>query len=361
MILLQRQEQSMTGALPETTSHEAVHLVDEPELGLFGVIAIHSTVLGPAGGGCRIWRYDTRAELLADALRLSRGMTYKNAMAGLPMGGGKAVLQIEPGFDRGAALGAFGRAVERLGGRYVTAEDVGSSVEDMRVIAGETRHVAGLPVASDAAIAGGDPSPWTALGTFLSIELAVRRRLGRSLDGVTVAVQGLGNVGGALCRMLSDAGARLIVADTDRRKALLMCNVNGATECAVERIHAAEADVFAPCALGGAITAQTASELHASVVCGAANNQLAADDLGRQLRERGVLYAPDYVVNAGGIINVAAEWLREPGAAVEARVRRIPERLAAVFDRAETEDVATNVAADRLVDAMLAEAREVAA
>jgi leucine dehydrogenase len=277
------------------------------------------------------------------------------------MGGGKAVLQIEPGFDRRAALRAFGRAVERLGGRYVTAEDVGTGVEDMRVIASETRHVAGLPIASSGAVAGGDPSPWTALGTFLCLESAVRRRLGRSLDGVTVAVQGLGNVGGALCRMLADAGARLIVADTDQRRVLLMGHVNGATACPVDRIHAAEADVFAPCALGGAINAQTVDELRASIVCGAANNQLASDALGGLLHDRGVLYAPDYVVNAGGIINVAAEWLGEPRATVADRVRRIPDRLAAVFDRAEAENVAPHIAADRLVDAMLAEAREVAA
>lgn len=343
-----------------THSHEAVHLIDEPALGLFGVIAIHSTLLGPAAGGCRVWRYPDREAVVEDALRLSRGMTYKNAMAGLPLGGGKAVLTIAEGADRTKALRAFGRAIEDLGGSYITAEDVGTSESDMRLVAQETRFVSGMPRTGHEA-AGGDPSPWTALGVFLSIEAAVARRLGSTLSGVRVAVQGVGNVGGSLCRMLVDAGAKLVIADRDARRVRLLENVLGATPCSTDQIHAANADVFAPCALGSALNAETIDGLQAAIVCGAANNQLADDRFGEMLKARGVLYAPDYVVNAGGIISVSAEWLGESRASVDERVRRIPKRLADVLDRAEAERTPTHAAADSIVEEQLAAAQPVLA
>ena len=342
----------MTHAHPDRL-HESVHLIDRPEIGLFGVIVIHSTLLGPAAGGCRLWRYADRGAVVEDARLLSRGMTYKNAMAGLPLGGGKAVLTIAEGADRALALRAFGHVVEDLGGRYITAEDVGTTVGDMRLVAEETRFVSGLPTVGSEA-AGGDPSPWTALGVFLSIEAAVARKLGSTLDGVKVAVQGVGNVGGALCRMLVDAGASIVIADQDSRRVRLLENVLGAKACSTDEIHCAEVDVFAPCALGGALNSETVKTLKATIVCGAANNQLAEHSLGQTLTTRGVLYAPDYVVNAGGIISVAAEWLGESRVTVDERVRRIPERLLKVLDQAQAERLPTNVAADRAVEELLA-------
>jgi leucine dehydrogenase len=280
-------------------------------------------------------------------------MTYKNAMAGLPLGGGKAVLTIAPQADRRAALHAFGEVVERLNGRYVTAEDVGTSTADMECVAQVTSFVSGLPRRARSGAAGGDPSPWTALGVFLSLRLAVERRLDRDLVGVRVAVQGLGNVGGALCRRLTKAGAKLVVADVDPTRVEAACAELGAMACSWQDIHRADVDVFAPCALGGALDEALVAELKARVVCGGANNQLAESKIGGVLRDRGVLYAPDYVVNAGGIINVAAEWLGEAEAEVDARVRGIPERLGHVLDRADALGISTDVAADQLVEAML--------
>jgi leucine dehydrogenase len=287
--------------------------------------------------------YVTADAALTDALRLSRGMSYKNALADLATGGGKAVLyRTAPNADRAAVFQAFGDAVEMLGGRYVTAEDVGTSVADMEVVARRTRYVAGLPTRSGQA--GGDPSPWTALGVFVSIEAA----LDRPLSGSRIAVQGLGSVGYKLCERLHEAGARLVVADVDAERVRAAQRAFGAEAAAVDRIHAVAAEVFSPNALGGVLNIDSIPELGAQVVCGGANNQLATPQDGERLFARGVVYAPDYVVNAGGIINVMAEYNGEPGAGVEARVLRIGERVRDILTQARAE----HRSADQVADTM---------
>lgn len=339
-------------SFPALPPQQVVPLHD-PASGLEGLIAIHSTNLGPAAGGCRLWPYQSVADASTDALRLAEGMTYKNALAGLPLGGGKAVINLPRGhFPREALFRAFGRAVERLDGRYVTAEDVGTNVADMEFVARETRHVAGLTAKPEAA--GGDPSPWTALGVFRAMEVAVRRRLRTSLSDVTVAVQGLGHVGFALCELLNEAGAKLIVAEPRSDVAARAAVLFDAEVMGVGAILGARADVFAPCALGGIIDRAAVSKLRAKVICGAANNQLATPAQGDQLAERGILYAPDYVVNAGGIINVAAEHLGWSKADARDRVTRIGRRLGEVLDRAYAAAIAPNHAADELARSIVA-------
>ncbi|MFS0773231.1 Glu/Leu/Phe/Val family dehydrogenase [Sphingomonas sp. 1P08PE] len=331
---------------------EHVHVVTDEATGLECVIALHSTALGPAAGGCRLWSYDGREAMVADACRLAQGMSYKNALADLPFGGGKAVIRRPAGdLSRPALFAAFGRAVATLGGSYVTAEDVGTSVEDMRVVAGETRHVAGLP--ARAGQVGGDPSPFTARGVFLSMQLAVRRRLERDLSECTVAIQGVGHVGASLARMLHDAGARLIVADVDAAAAARVSVALGAEVASVQAIAAARADVFAPCALGGVLHPGTIGRMTAKLVCGAANNQLRDPADAALLADRGILYAPDIVVNAGGIINVAAEYLGWSADEVAARVAATPDRLARVLDRAERDGTTTHAAAEALACARI--------
>lgn len=321
------------------------HVLDNEDVGLSGVIALHSSALGPAAGGCRLWHYADHAAATADAERLAEGMSYKNAVAGLPLGGGKAVLRRPQGmFDRTAFFRAFGEAVERLGGRYVTAEDVGTTVDDMTDVAGVTRHVAGLPAQDGRP--GGDPSPWTARGVFVAMQRAAERRLGRELADCTVAIQGVGHVGSSLAMMLHEAGARLIVADVDSAAVARVAAATGADVASVSGVLAARADILAPCALGGVLNESSIPKLVAKLVCGAANNQLATPQDGLRLADRGVLFAPDYVVNAGGIINVAAEYLGWDTAAVRERVDATGERLIDVLDLADAQGVAANVAAD---------------
>jgi leucine dehydrogenase len=344
----------MVGSLAAPSQHESIHYIDDVDTGLTGVIIIHSTSLGPAAGGCRLWPYASHADLVTDARRLAEGMSFKNALAGLPFGGGKAVLMAPLQSSRTDVFQAFGRAVANLDGRYVTAEDVGTGVADMEQVRCQTRFVAGLT--QRFGYAGGDPSPWTALGTFEAMKLAAARRHDTDLVGLTVAVQGLGNVGRSLCQLLAVAGARLVVADVDRARVDHVTQLFNATPCAPELIHRVPADIFAPCAMGGALSEASISELRATIVCGAANNQLATVEDGHRLHKRGVLYCPDYVVNAGGMINVAAEHLGESTDEVEARVRRIPGRLAAVLDRSDDEDLPTQVVANRMAEALIAAA-----
>lgn len=326
---------------------EAVHVVDEPGCGLNGVIVLHSTRRGPAAGGCRLWRYANRAALTADALRLAEGMAYKNALADLPLGGGKAVIDLPEGsFDRRRLFRAFGRAVADLDGSYVTAEDVGTHVVDMAAVREETHHVAGLAPVDGRP--GGDPSPWTARGVFLSMREAARRRFGTGLDDLTIAVQGLGNVGSALCALLHEAGAKLIVAEPRPDIAATIACRYGAEIMSRDAIFDARCDVFAPCALGGVIDQHAARRLRAKLVCGGANNVLASPEDGDRLADRGVLYAPDYVVNAGGIINVAAEYLGWSAGEAATRVEATAQRLAAVLDHAERHGLAPHRAADAL-------------
>ena len=335
--------------LPDFDDHEGVHLFRDAQAGLTAIIAIHSTHLGPAAGGARFWHYPDRADAVTDALRLSRGMSYKNAMAGLPMGGGKGVILADA--DRAkspALLAAFGRAIESLGGRYVTAEDVGMSDADMQAIAGATRHVSGLPVGEGHA--GGDPGPSTATGVFLGVKAAIRRALGKdSTRGVHVAIQGVGSVGGGLARLLAAEGARLTLADVDEGRARRLAEALGAEVVAPDAVLGLAADVVSPCALGAILTAESIAALQAPIVAGGANNQLATAAEGAALHARGILYAPDYVINAGGIINVSLEYLGHGDRAeVEARVAEIPGRLEQVW----AESAASGRPASDVADAM---------
>lgn len=337
----------LDNVMPAALPPEAVHMIADPESGLEGVIVLHSTRLGPAAGGCRLWTYPDAGAMTRDALRLAEGMAYKNAMADLPLGGGKAVLRAPEGpFDRQRLFAAFGREVERLAGEYVTAEDVGTGVPDMEAVRRETRHVAGL--ASRLGMPGGDPSPWTALGVFVAMQEAVRRKFGSDLHGLTVAVQGLGHVGSALCELLHEAGARLIVAEPRADIAAAIANRYGAMVAGAGSIATIPCEVFAPCALGAVINQQTAPRLGARIVCGAANNVLASPDDGDLIAELGILYAPDYVANAGGIINVCAEYMGWSVAEVERRVRQTGQRLAMVLDAAESRGCPPHRAADEL-------------
>jgi leucine dehydrogenase len=337
----------------EFDGHEQVVFGHDPATGLKAIIALHSTYLGPAAGGCRLWAYASTADAVADVLRLSRGMSYKNAMAGLSFGGGKAVIIAEPRQKTPELLLAFGRFVDSLGGRYVTAEDVGTTTQDMAQVAQATRFVAGLGRAPGAA--GGDPGPKTALGVFLGIRAAVKFKLGRAdLAGVAVAVQGAGGVGYHLCGMLADAGATLSVADVRAAAVEQVCDEFKARPVAVEDILALETDVLAPCALGAVLNLQSIPRLRARIIAGAANNQLAQGQDGQALPAAGILYAPDYVINAGGIISVAREYQGGGTAAqVVADIQGIPARLTEIFERARRENRPTNAVADEMARARL--------
>jgi leucine dehydrogenase len=339
----------------EFDNHESLHFINDKPTGLHAIIAVHSTALGPAAGGCRYWSYHSDAEALTDALRLSRGMTYKNAVAELPFGGGKAVILANDKAPKSPELmAAFGRAVDSLGGRYVTAEDVGMTVEDMRHVQQQTKFVSGLHQSGDSA--GGDPSPWTALGVFLGIETAVNVRLGKdSLAGLTVAVQGVGHVGAHLCRLLHDAGAKLIVADVNRDNLNAVSTAMPVDVVAPGEILYADADVLAPCALGNIFTAATIPKIKAKVIAGAANNQLSTLADGARLAAREILFAPDYVINAGGIVSVSHEYYGNSSEdAVRVDVEKIPGRLRAIFKSAMDSDTATNEIADDLARRLIA-------
>ncbi|MDJ1158182.1 Glu/Leu/Phe/Val dehydrogenase dimerization domain-containing protein [Chelatococcus sp. SYSU_G07232] len=316
--------------------HEEVVFFREPASGLKAIVAVHSTAAGPACGGTRFHAYASEQEAIDDVLRLSAAMSLKSALAGLPLGGGKSVIIGDPERDKTPALlEAFGRALDRLGGRYVAAEDVGMSPQDLQIVARATRHVAGLPAGP---AASGDPSPLTARGVLRGIEAAARFKLGReTLRGVRVGILGLGHVGSALARLLHQAGAELVVADIMPAPCEEFARL-GARVVEVEAIVAEPLDVFAPCALGGILNEVTVERLQAPIVAGAANNQLASDAQAVRLFERGVLYAPDFAINAGGIINVAGEiagsYHRDE---VLTRVDAIGETLRAIFMRAERE------------------------
>jgi leucine dehydrogenase len=332
----------------EFDAHERVVFGHDAPSGLRAIIALHSTTLGPAAGGCRLWPYATTAEAVADVLRLSRGMSYKNAMAGLAFGGGKAVIIGESRKKTPELFQAFGRLVESLGGRYVTAEDVGTTTADMTQVARETRFVAGLGRAPGEA--GGDPGPKTALGVFLGIKAAARFRLGRTdLGGLSVAVQGVGGVGYHLCALLAAEGALLRVADVRPAALQRVCEEFKARSVAVEEVLFEEVDVLSPCALGAVLSTQSIPRLRARIIAGAANNQLAQGQDGAGLPAAGILYAPDYIINAGGIISVAREY---HGGATEAQViadiHAIPARLTEIFERARRENRTTNAVADQM-------------
>ena len=316
---------------PDFDAHEALHFVTDEASGLRAIIAMHSTHLGPAAGGSRFWHYADDADALTDALRLSRGMSYKNAMAGLPLGGGKAVVLANADRTKGPELlAAFGRAIDRLGGNYVTAEDVGMSVSDMIEIARQTKFVAGLPVETGV---GGDPGPHTSLGVFLGIKAAVKRALGKdSLDGLHLALQGAGSVAGGVARHAAAEGAKLTIADVDAARAQALAQMCNATIVDPSEIMTIEADVFSPNALGAILDETSIAALNAPIVAGGANNQLKTQADGQRLMDRGILYAPDYVINAGGIINVSTEYLRDGDMdLVRERIDAIPGRLEMIW------------------------------
>ena len=335
--------------------HECVWLGRDEERGLTAIVAIHDTRLGPALGGTRVWPHETFEAALTDALRLSRGMTYKAAVANLPLGGGKAVIWADPARDKTPALlDAYAGMLAQLDGQYFTAEDVGLTLADADYLRERARNVTGTTRGGS-----GNPSPVTAHGVYLGLKAAFAFRNGHeNLDGVRIAVQGLGSVGWALCERLNADGARLIVSDINDVRAAKARKAFGAEVAAPDAIHEAQADIFAPCALGAALSAQSIPALKAGIVAGAANNQLARHDDARLLRERGILYAPDYVINAGGLINVAGEL--DPDGYDRTRVmdglNEIPKTLNAIFERAEklsrpTNDIARDIAEERLTKA----------
>jgi len=340
----------------EYDQHESLHYFQDTKSGLKAIIAIHSTALGPAAGGCRHWQYANDDSALVDALRLSRGMTYKNAVAGLPLGGGKSVILADAAGPGSSELfAAFGRAVDSLDGRYITAEDVGVNVNDMRIVRNETRYVSGLP--QDGKNAGGDPSPWTALGVFLGMEATAKARLGvDSLSGLRVAVQGVGHVGLQLCRLLHKADAIITVADVNRRNLQRVRDEMPVTESPPNDVLFSDVDILAPCALGNVLNSETIPRIRARVIAGAANNQLSVEEDGARLVEQGILYAPDYVINAGGIISVSREYFGQGSEEeVRADVSRIPGRLQSIFDEAAAREIPTNIVADELARRIVAD------
>lgn len=333
--------------------HEEVVMCSDPSVGYRGILAVHSTTLGPALGGTRFWQYATDEEAITDALRLSRGMTYKNAVAGLPLGGGKSIIigdnKIQ---DREKIFRAHGRFIESLGGRYITAEDVGTNTKDMGYVHLETSHVAGLAEKS------GDPSPVTAHGVFRAVQASAHQVWGsNSLKGKTVSIQGCGHVGRYLADELHEAGAKLIVSDIDSAKAARVAKATGAKIVEGDAIFDADADIFSPCALGGIINDTTIQKLKVKIVAGGANNQLLEERHGDELARRGILYTPDYVANAGGVINVYGEvagW--ETQRALD-KADDIYDTVLKVFDIAESQHIPTYEAADRLAEQRLAAVR----
>jgi leucine dehydrogenase len=342
---------------PSFDGHEGVHAFHDAASGLRCVIAVHSTALGPAAGGCRMWDYPAGEAMLTDVLRLSQGMSYKNAMAAIPLGGGKAVIWGDPRSDKSEALfRAFGRAVESLQGRYYTAEDVGIDVADMATVRKETRFVAGL---DEGAAASGDPSPVTARGVFRGIREVARRMFGTDdLSGRTIAVQGVGSVGSYTCTHLAEAGAKLIITDIDEEALDMVAKRTGARIVAPNDIYDVEADIFSPNALGAVINEKTLARLKVKGVAGGANNQLIVPEMGEFLRRKGILYAPDYVINGGGIINVAAEISGQYSRAwVDQKLDQLIRTLGEVLDEALQSNQPANYVADRIARARIAAAR----
>src|SRR6202521_5207015 len=383
-----------------TMGHEEVVMCSDPSVGYKGILAVHSTKLGPALGGTRFWQYATDEEAITDALRLSRGMTYKNAVAGLHLGGGKSIIIGDNKTkDREKIFRAHGRFVESLGGRYITAEDVGTSTKDMDYVHLETGHVAGLagksgdpsPVTAHGVFRAVqasanqkwgsdslegkvvtimgcgsvgtylakdlDPSPVTAHGVFRAVQASANQKWGSdSLEGKVVTIMGCGSVGTYLAKELHEAGARLIVSDIDSAKAARVSKMTGATVVEDDAIFSADADIFSPCALGGIINDKTIPKLKVQIVAGGANNQLLEERHGDELQRRGILYAPDYVANAGGVINVYGEVAGWDAQRALDKADDIYDTVLKVFDIAESKHIPTYEAADRLAEQRLAEA-----
>ncbi len=335
--------------LPDHDAHEAVHVFEDRASGLKAVIAVHSTHLGPAAGGTRFWHYADSAAAITDALRLSRGMSYKNAMAELPAGGGKAVILADPARSKPQALlDAFARAVDSLAGKYITAQDVGMSEADMVSLSKLTPYVAGLPHQ------GGDPGPYTARGVFLGVKAAAKHALGSDdLGGIHIAIQGVGSVGGGLAHYLAAEGAKLTLADVDAKRAAALAEELGGQAVPADAIMNVEADIFSPCALGAILTASSVAGLKVKAVAGGANNQLATGPEGRMLAERGILYAPDYVINAGGIINVLRHIDNAGDDEINRRIDAIPGRLAAIWQESDRSGTTPAEVADKMAQKLI--------
>jgi leucine dehydrogenase len=343
--------------LPDFDAHEDIHFVTDEKCGLKAIIAVHSTHLGPAAGGARFWHYARDEEALVDALRLSRGMSYKNAMAGLPLGGGKSVLLADAERTKTTdMLHAFGKAVDGMGGRYVTAEDVGINVADMIEVARSTNYVAGLP--NSGSDVGGDPGPHTALGVFLGIKAAVKRALGKdSVEGLHISIQGAGSVATGVALHACTEGAKLTIADVDQAKAQKLAGKTNGRVASPDDILSLEADVVSPNALGAILTEQSISAIRAPIVAGAANNQLATPEDGQRLQARGILYAPDYVINAGGIINVCTEYLGDGDASlVRQRIEGIPVRLEQIWAESQASGRDPAAVADAMAQQLIGRA-----
>jgi leucine dehydrogenase len=333
--------------------HEQLVFWNEPRIGYKGIIAIHNTTLGPALGGTRFWNYDTDAEAIEDALRLARGMTYKSALAGLNLGGGKSVIVGDPATrDREMVFRAHGRAVESLAGRYITAEDVGTSPADMDFVHMETEHVVGLIGKS------GDPSPVTAFGVYQGMKAAALHKYGDdSLEGKHVTVQGVGHVGYFLCQDLAEEGAQLTVTDIDQEKIDVCVKEFGAKAVGPDEIYAVDADIFSPCALGAILNDDTLKVLNVDIVVGGANNQLAESRHAKEVEEKGILYGPDYLVNAGGLINVYAEIEGWPAERSLRKAGEIYNTLLRILEFSQNEGITTAKAADEVAEQRMEDVR----
>jgi len=332
-----------------TYGHEQVVFCHNPDVGLKAIIAIHNTVLGPALGGTRMWPYASEQEALDDVLRLSRGMTYKNAVAGLNLGGGKAVIIGDPSKDKSEALfRAFGQFVDSQGGRYITAEDVGIDVSDMEYVYRETQFVTGVHQVHGGS---GDPSPFTAYGTLQGLMATLNRKFGDEEVGkYSYAVQGLGHVGMEFVKLLKERGAKIYVTDINQARVDQAVSEHGAEAVGLDEIYDVDVDVYSPCALGGTVNEKTLPRLKAKVICGAANNQLANNSIGDEVTRRGILYAPDYAVNAGGVMNISLEidgYNRERAMRM---MRTIYHNLGRIFEIADRDNIPTYQAADRLAE-----------
>ena len=336
--------------LTPADGYEILHLCEDPKSDLRALISIHSTQHGPAAGGCRLLNYKTLEEAKIDVQRLSRGMTYKNRSADLPLGGGKAVIIGQ--HKSPEMMRSFGKFVNSLTGKYYTAEDVGISPCDMQIVAEETNFVAGLETGE---FASGDPSPVTARGVFVCLQRAVEHRLGKSnLHDIRVAIQGLGHVGWHLAQLLHSAGAQLFVTDLNANIIDQAVDLFDTKAVALDDIYSVDADVFAPCALGAVLNSSTVPQLKVKVIAGAANNQLSTPAIGDELKRKNIFYAPDYVVNAGGIINVAMEILKCTDASfAQTRLEKMTDTLDQILALAESQDIGMHSAADRFVGAQL--------